>query len=348
MTRFFNLIPGQGSCCILLYGEIGSYETIKSADIVRELIEAEAAYKDIDIKINSLGGEVYAGIAIFNAFRNSKANITIYIDGVAASIASVIAGCGKPVKMSRYARLMLHSIQGGVYGNISDMESCISEIKDLEDILCDIYSKRTGMTPEEIRSTYFDGKDHWLTADEALRLGFIDEIYDADPVPEDSTPEQVYTIYQNRHKVQPINNKSKMFEKLKKRSSFANCASEEDVVTHIDHLEAEAAKVSGLETENATLKTENEAYKKKIEEAEEKEIDTIVKNAADKGLISDPQKANFKAMMKSDRANAEAFLNTLQPKKRVMNNLGEGEPVEEPEDAFQKRQKEIETNLKNK
>ena len=57
----------------------------------------------VDVRINSNGGEVYSGIAIFNALKNSKADITIYVDGIAASMASVIALCGKPVQMSRYA-----------------------------------------------------------------------------------------------------------------------------------------------------------------------------------------------------------------------------------------------------
>ena len=113
------MIAGEdGTACILLYGNIGGYdEGIRSGDIIRELLEIEARYPKVDIRINSMGGEVYAGIAIFNAIRNSRADITIYIDGIAASIASVIAASGKPVYMSRFARLMVHSISGGCYGD---------------------------------------------------------------------------------------------------------------------------------------------------------------------------------------------------------------------------------------
>lgn len=109
------MIAGKdGTACVLLYGNIGSYDDdIRSGDIVRELMEIEAVYKKVDIRVNSMGGEVYSGIAIFNALRGSKADVNIYIDGIAASIASVIASCGKPVHMSRYARLMVHSVSGG-------------------------------------------------------------------------------------------------------------------------------------------------------------------------------------------------------------------------------------------
>ena len=108
------MIPGEDACCILLYGDIGEYSDVTAAAIVRELMEAEASGKRIDVRINSNGGDVYTGIAIFNALRGSKADIHIYVDGIAASMASVIALCGKPVEMSKYARLMLHSVSGGV------------------------------------------------------------------------------------------------------------------------------------------------------------------------------------------------------------------------------------------
>ena len=149
------MIPGTDACCILLYGDIGEYgDGVRSGDIARELLEAEALTGKVDVRINSNGGEVYSGIAIFNALKNSKADITIYVDGIAASMASVIALCGKPVQMSRYARLMLHSVQGGCYGNKDEMKNCIREIEALEDTLCEMYATRMGKARDEIRAMY--------------------------------------------------------------------------------------------------------------------------------------------------------------------------------------------------
>ena len=115
--RYFNMIPSPDTACILLYGEIGGFDGVNDKDIVCELYEYASMYKGIDVRINSPGGSVYAGMAIFNALRASDADITIYVDGIAASMASVIALCGKPVYMSQYARLMLHNPYGGCYGN---------------------------------------------------------------------------------------------------------------------------------------------------------------------------------------------------------------------------------------
>lgn len=101
-----------------------------------------------------MGGEVYSGIAIFNALRGSKADVNIYIDGIAASIASVIASCGKPVHMSRYARLMVHSVSGGCYGNKDEIRQCVDEIESLEETLADIYAARCKKTKDEIKQLF--------------------------------------------------------------------------------------------------------------------------------------------------------------------------------------------------
>lgn len=349
MKRFFNMIPGENACCILLYGDIGDYSDIRSADIARELFEAEAAYKKIDVRINSNGGDIFTGIAIFNAFRNTKADITMYVDGIAASMASVIALCGKPVYMSRYSRLMLHSALGGCYGNKSEMRECIEQMESLENTLSEMYAQKCQMTEGEIRARFFDDKDHWLTADEALELGLIDGIYDADPIPEDSTPEQIYTLYQNKYN-NSLKTENQMFEKLKKRPSFANCVTDEDVLKRMDEIEAEAGKVpglekeagkvSGLEQENGELKTKVEGYEKKEQEAQEAADETLLNTAHDEGRITEPEKTVYRAALKTDREKTVAALNALPKKRRVMDNLGGGEPG--GESAWAKRQREIE------
>lgn len=341
MTKqFFNMIAGKdGTACILLYGNIGNYDDIRSGDIVRELLEIEASYDKIDVRINSMGGEVYAGIAIFNALRNSKADITLYIDGIAASIASVIAACGKPVYMSRFARLMLHSVSGGCWGNKEDLQKCINEIDALEETLAEIYATRFGKTKEEIRSTYFDGEEHWFTADEALEAGLIDGIYDTDPIPEDSTPQQVYEIYQNR-----LNPDKMLIDELKKRPSFVGCAGDEEVLSHIGHLETEAGRVAGLETENTNLKNELKAYKEKEEATAEAARIALVDAAVKDGRIKEPQREVYLNLLKADPVNGEAALKALRPARKVIDDLHT--PPTAEGSAWEKRMEEIKNNLK--
>jgi len=339
--QFFNMIADKnGTACVLLYGNIGRYDDdIRSGDIVRELLEIETAYRKVDIRINSMGGEVYAGIAIFNALRNSKADVSIYVDGIAASIASVIAACGKPVHMSRYARLMVHSVSGGCYGNKDEIRQCVDEIESLEETLADIYANRCEKTKDEIKQMFFDGKEHWFTADEALAIGLVDGIYDTDPVPADSTPKQVFDIYQNR-----LNPRNMLFDELRKRPSFANLANDEEMLRHVGHLETEAGKVPGLATENTELKNQLRAYREK-EEAEAAAARTAMVDAAvNDGRIKEPQREVYLNLLEADPKNGEAALKALKPSRRVMDDLRT--PPAEGESPWDKRMKEIETNLK--
>ena len=342
MNRFFNLIAGNDGCCILLYGDIGEYG-LRAGDVARELIEAEAMYGKIDVRINSYGGDVMSGIAIFNALRNSKADITIYIDGVAASIASVIAACGKPVMMSRYAMLMLHNVSGGAYGTAKEIESYADIMRNIEKTLIDIYSEKTGMAKEEI-SAYFDGNDHWLSADEALRLGFIDGVYDADPVPEDSTPEQIYHIFNNRLKNKHSKNGTTMFEQLKKRKSFANCADEASAEQVIAELEAKADKVDALEDENRKLKEANDVYKAKENAAHEAEIVAMVDRARAEERIQAEEVETFKNVLRNDFENGKKLLDARKGKKRAIQNIADQN--DQALDLWETRMKEIKNNLK--
>jgi len=338
--RIFNVIPGADrSCCMLLYGYIGEHEEVRSADVVKELMEAEASYSKIDVRINSYGGEVHTGVAIFSALRNSKADITIYVDGVAASIAAIVALCGKPLHMGKYSRLMIHSARGGCWGTKSDMKQAIADLESVEGVLAGILASKTGKSEDEIKSAYFDDKDHWLTAAEAKQAGLADFIFDTDPVPEASTPEQVYNIFMNRLEVKPNNNT--MIEELKKRPTFANCTSEADVIKNIATLEAKAEKADGLEQTNKTLQQENETLKAAAAEALKAENTKIVNAAFDAGRISEPEKAIYmKALEGDDRQDTIKVLEALPMKRRIENSINKDDPGD-GKSPFEARKEEV-------
>ncbi len=343
MNRFFNIQTGRdGESTIFLYGDIGDSYDVKSGQIASELMEAERVSRRINVRINSNGGDVYSGIAIYNALKGSNADIRIYVDGIAASMASVIALCGKPVEMSKYARLMLHSVSGGCYGNKREMQKCIEEIESLEDSLSDIYAGRLGMSKEEVKAAYFDDEDHWLTAEEALRLGFIDGIYDADPVPEDSTPEQIYTLFNNRL-VEPQTETTMNLDELKKRPRFKDCATDSDALREIDTLEAEAGKVAGLEAENTTLKAKVKTYEDKAAADAEAERKHLLDAAENDGRIDATTRPTFENILKADMEQGKTALSALTPKRKVMEDIRR---TPEDEGPWAKRQREIREGLK--
>ena len=91
------IVNKDRSVSILLYGDIGENVGVSSEMIVARLMELSKTYSHIDVRINSNGGDVFSGFAIYNALKSSSMDITIHVDGLAASIAGAIALCGKPV-----------------------------------------------------------------------------------------------------------------------------------------------------------------------------------------------------------------------------------------------------------
>lgn len=327
--RFFNVIPSPNAACILLYGDVGDkWDGVTDADIVRELCDYERVYGKIDVRINSYGGSVYPGIAIFNALRGSRADITLYVDGVAASIASVVAMCGKPVYMSRYARLMIHNVQGGCWGNKDELKQTMQEMEQLEDTLADIYAAKTGMAKEEIKQAYFDGKDHWFTAQEALKQGFIDGIYDVEEAgdKEVETPGQVYNLFMNRMSRQPLNTDKTMFEELRKRPMFANCTDDASVLATLGTLENKAGKYDALQVENEELKQKLQGFENAAEEARRDEIKALLDAAENDERIRPADRPTYQALLEKDFENTCKVLKGLQGKKLITDTLTDPEP----------------------
>jgi len=342
MKKFFNIVSSNnGVATIFLYGNIGndSYYDVPSGQIAREVKEAEAAYQKIEVRINSYGGDVYAGIAIFNAFRNCKVDIQLFVDGIAASIASVIALCGRPVQMSKYARLMLHNVSGGAYGTKDDLKETIRQIESLESTVSDMYAAKTGKTVEDIKSAYFDGKDHWITADEALSLGFIDGIYDADPIPEDSTTEQIYQLFNNRLNKPNNNNEMSFFENFKKNPSFKDATSDDEVLRIVGQMETESAKASALAADVTRLTGELKVFQDKAKADEDAAKKKLLDDAEADGRIVKTQRVHFEAILNADLENGKAILAGIPKKKRVSDYL-QTPPVNEAS-AWDKQMEDI-------
>lgn len=131
----------------------------------------------VTIKINSGGGDVFAGCEIYNELKNYSGEVTIEIHGLCASIASVIAMAGK-CKMSPLGEIMIHNVSTSTSGDYRDMEHSVEVLKKANKTVAKAYILKTGMSEEEAYNLM--DKETWLTADEALELGLIDEIMYSD------------------------------------------------------------------------------------------------------------------------------------------------------------------------
>ena len=223
-TKYFNIIPGEGSATLLLYGDIGDGDKVESGRIVSELIALQSQYGKIDVRINSRGGDVFSGMAIYNALRQSKSDITIYIDGVAASIAAIIALCGKPLYMSPYAKLMLHSVSGGTWGNASALRQTADQMEQLQKDLANMIAGRCGMKAKDVQAKYFDEKDHWIDAQEAVEMKLCDGIYDMATTEEQpKTAEEIYNFFNNWLVFEPQNSQEMaLIDDIKAIPSFSD------------------------------------------------------------------------------------------------------------------------------
>ena len=305
-SRLLNYIPKpDGGASILLYGEVGPWGEITSERVVAELLALEREYHSIDVRINSNGGDVFTGIAIFNALAQSKADIKIYIDGIAASIAGVIALCGKPLYMSQYARLMLHKVSGGAYGSARELRETADLIDDLEGSLAEMIGARAKLSKEEVHSRYFaDGKDHWLGAQAALEAGMIDGIHDLPEVEDlssSSSVEDIYKVFNNRLQSEATDKTDMaLLDDIKRVPGFTG-ATESNVVAL---LQEQATKLAQRDEEIAGLKA-------KVSESEAREAEALLNAAITDGRISEAQKPHYMALLKSDRATTEELLASL-------------------------------------
>jgi len=124
--------------------------------------------------INSPGGDCVAAAQIYNMLIDYKGNVTVKIDGIAASAASVIAMAGEKVQMSPTALLMVHDPMTIAMGNARDMEKAISTLNEVKESIINAYQRKSGLSRNKIAKLMED--ETWLNARKAVQLGFADEI----------------------------------------------------------------------------------------------------------------------------------------------------------------------------
>lgn len=165
---------------IYIYGNIGDRwdeNGVIAADLVKEL--AELQVDEISLRINSYGGSVPDGMAIYNALRRHPATVNVSVDGVAISCAGYIAMAGDTVTMAENAQLMIHAPWGYAVGNAAMLREQADILDRYAKSLAGAYSAKSSKPIEDCLALLTDGKDHWFSADEALAEGYADQIGDS-------------------------------------------------------------------------------------------------------------------------------------------------------------------------
>lgn len=143
---------------------------------VRDMVN-EAGDKDINIHLNSKGGHVFASIPIHNFLKQSENKITVYIDGIAASGASIIAMAADEVIMPSNTNMMIHRASTGLFGNADDFLKQAETLEKIDESVMESYMGRFVGTKEELIELI--SEDSWLTAEECITFGLADEIIKA-------------------------------------------------------------------------------------------------------------------------------------------------------------------------
>jgi len=187
----------NGKAEMFLYGYIGQdfwfdedmdEESLTDIAFLKEFRKLEKEYNDIHIRINSPGGSVYHGDAIISAITSSEATIHTYNDGMAASMGFDIWVAGDVRHMSENAKAMVHATISVAIGNAASMRETADMLDKFDEAAMNILATKAGMEVEEVKAQFYDGKDHWMTANDVEQMGLIEsaEDYEAEETPEDA------------------------------------------------------------------------------------------------------------------------------------------------------------------
>jgi ATP-dependent Clp protease protease subunit len=159
--------------CLVIEGVIGAAKNGATAATVRDFISIHGD-GDLDVELNSEGGVITEGIAMYSALRRHKGEVTIRVTGLAASMGSIVLQAGDKRIISPGAYVMIHLPSTGAEGESSDLRGAADLLDKMRDDMLDIYEARTKQPREKLAKMM--AEETWLSAAEALELGFVDEI----------------------------------------------------------------------------------------------------------------------------------------------------------------------------
>jgi HK97 family phage prohead protease len=172
---------------VWIYDEVGGSFGVGAEQFARDLDEIQA--KEILVRVNSPGGSVFDGIAIYNSLRQHRARIVVSVDSLAASIASVIAMAGDEIRMHPGSQMMIHDALGMERGQAADMAKMSTFLDRQSDNIAGIYRRRAGGETAEWRELML--AETWAFADEAVELGLADVVVDDEPAPDAELEERM-------------------------------------------------------------------------------------------------------------------------------------------------------------
>ncbi|NTW70671.1 MAG: Clp protease ClpP [Eubacteriaceae bacterium] len=190
--KFWNWVKNEEGRTLYLDGAIAN-ETWFGDEVTPKQFKSELMNEggDITIWINSPGGDVFAASQIYNMLMDYKGKVTVKIDGLAASAASVIAMAGGEVLMSPVAMMMIHNPMTIAFGDTAEMKKAISMLSEVKESIINAYEIKTGLSRAKLANLM--DAESWFNAKKAIELGFADKIMFSEE--SEATPENEGIIF---------------------------------------------------------------------------------------------------------------------------------------------------------
>lgn len=279
---FYNIVKDQSKreATILIYGVIGGFDWdswtyINTSDkFVEEFKQVESEADIIHIRINSPGGNVHDGLPIYNTIKNSEKTIYTYVDGIAYSMASLIALAGDKVYGYSNSLFMVHNASTYFFGNANDIREEAKVLDKYDLALGSIIEEKLNISSEDVSEKFLNYKDNYFVGKEAKAEGFFDEIItsNTDGAPEDvkdMSPKDVFQHYakmnfneetpspvpdpkQNAKKTTKMNNKYNALEAVL-NTTFEVDDTKNGVLLSEEEAGKVDSKISDLQTELQTV-----------------------------------------------------------------------------------------------
>lgn len=319
--------------------------------VSNEISKEDGKHTTLNVHINTKGGSVFDGNQIYNTLARAKSKINIYVDGLAASMGSILMLPGQKVFMTKSSLVMTHAPSGSVYGNAKDMKSAANLLSKLEKNFLEKYSAKTGKSEEDLR--YLLEGDNWLDADDCLQLGLVDEIvpdvFTKDDINmlkdlkvaasmKDSDP-FIMGITAKETIIDKNKNQSKMKKQLMTAFAFLATANLQEDSSDTAFVNAITDHLDKLKKANEDLEKENSTLKAQIDGDKSKSIQDAVEAAVKAGKIEAAKKESFvKIGNDSGIESLNAVLESIQPRETITGKITGNGGAAKPEMSWDEYQ----------
>ena len=304
--------------------------------IASELESFLKGKKNATIHLHTPGGSVFDGNLIYNTLRKYKGELTIVIDGIAASMGTIIMLAANKLKIADNAWIMIHSPSGLVEGTADVFEKNAKLLRTLENQFVQHYAKRTSQTEEEIKG-WMDG-DNWFSAEMALDKGLVDEVVEPELEDDDITAyHEMKNLAACLNSFESDESLTKRFaaeapipSKTKTNNSMKNLNAKTAVALGVDPDASEEAvdkAINNVIDSNKKLKEENERLVNEQKAQDQKAIDNLINAAIKDGKIKKADEQHYRDLAEANFDLAQASLDKLPAKENITSGAGgEGKP----------------------